>query len=85
METNELLKEQLFDAIRTQIKSNNPPETKLTFERLKTLGYSEMDVMQLIGQCLTMEIYSVLKNQKKFDAVRYNRNLKNLPNQPTEE
>ena len=56
METNELLRESIFDVIRTQIKSNNPPETKLTFERLKKLGYSETEVMQLIGQCVSMEI-----------------------------
>ena len=85
MKTDEILKEGLFDIINTQIKSNNPPETKLTFERLKALGYSEEDVMQQIAQCLTIEIYSVLKDEKRFNKVRYDRNLKNLPDQPTEE
>ena len=85
METNELLRESIFDIIRTQIKSNNPPVTKLTFERLKALGYSEKEVLQLIGQCVSMEIYNVLKYKIPFNAVRYERNLNNLPDQPTEE
>jgi hypothetical protein len=34
MDTNELLIEQLFEIIRSQIKSDKPPEAKLTFERL---------------------------------------------------
>ena len=58
METNELLRERIFEIIWTQIKSNNPPVTKLTFERLKKLGYNETEVMQLIGQCVSMEIYN---------------------------
>ena len=85
METNEYLREAIFDIIRTQIKSNKPPVTKLTFERLKALGYSEKEVLQLIGQCVSMEIYNVLKFKIPFNAVRYDRNLKNLPDQPTEE
>ena len=85
METNELLRERIFDIIRTQIKSNNPPVTKLTFERLKKLGYNETEVLQLIGQCVSMEIYNILKYKKPSNAVRYDRNLKNLPDQPTEE
>ena len=85
METNKLLRESIFDVIRTQIKLNNPPETKLTFERLKKLGYSETEVMQLIGQCVSMEIYNILKFKIPFNAVRYDRNLKNLPAKPTEE
>ena len=85
MNTDEILKEGLFDIINTQIKANNPQETKLTFERLKGLGYCEEDVMQQIAQCLTIEIYSVLKDEKRFNKVRYNRNLNYLPAQPIEE
>lgn len=54
------------------------------FEILKTLGYSEEEVMQQIGQCLTIKIYSTLKDKKRFNPVRYNRNLNNLPTKPSE-
>jgi hypothetical protein len=39
MKTNEILREQIFQIITNQLRANNPPETKQTYERLKKLGY----------------------------------------------
>lgn len=39
MESNEIIREQIFKVISNQMRENNPPETKETFERLKGLGY----------------------------------------------
>jgi len=82
MEPNEEMREHLFDAIRNQLKSNNPPETKETFNRLLNEGYDEFQVMQFIGQCLAVELYEVIKSQKPFVVERYVKNLKALPEEP---
>ena len=43
MESNEVIRKQIFEIIKNQLKTNNPPETKLTLERLKGLGYEDID------------------------------------------
>lgn len=39
MKPNEILHAQIMDFINNQIKSNDPPETKQTLERLIKEGY----------------------------------------------
>lgn len=82
MKTNEILRKQVFVIIENQIRDNNPPETKLTYERLIISGYSEYVVKQYIGQCVAIELYNIMKYKTPFDEVRYIRNLKKLPKEP---
>ncbi len=84
MEINEKLREEIFGVIERQIRLNDPPETKSTFKRLKDSGYSDFQTKQLIGQCLGIKIFNVLKYNKKYDQDRYLRNLKSLPKEPLE-
>jgi hypothetical protein len=82
MESNEIVREQIFEIIKNQIKLNTPPETKQTLKRLVDLGYSDQDARMLIGQCLAVELFSVVKLKKPFDNGRYVSNLKKLPEEP---
>lgn len=82
MESNEILKKQFLEIVNNQIKSNTPPETNQTLKRLKETGYSENDARMLIGQCVVVEIFDVIKHGKPFDKERYIKNLKNLPKEP---
>ena len=82
MKTNEILRKQVFVIVENQIRDNNPPETKLTYERLIISGYSEYVVKQYIGQCVAIELYNIMKYKTPFDEVRYIRNLKKLPKEP---
>ena len=82
MESSEIMREQIFEVINNQISDNNPPETRSTFQRLMKLGYSEFETKQLIGQCVAVELFKVIKNQEPFDENRYVKNLKNLPKEP---
>ncbi len=82
MEPNEIMREQIFEVINNQIRENNPPETKKTFQRLRKLGYSEYETKQYIGQCVAVELFNVIKKQEPFDEDRYVKNLKNLPKEP---
>ena len=76
------MRDQIFEIIKNQIKNNEPPETKITYSKLIELGFSEMETMKMIGQCVAVEIFEILKNKKPFDERRYIRNLDLLPQSP---
>jgi len=84
MKPNLKLRDNIFEIIDNQVKNNDPPETALTFKRLKEEGFDDFTVKQLIGQCVAVEIYNVMKYRKPFDENRYIKNLKNLPKEPFE-
>ena len=82
MEPNEKLRDQIFEIINNQIKNNDPPETTLTYKRLISEGFNEFQTMQMIGQCIAVELFEVMKHRKPYDESRYVRNLKLLPKEP---
>ena len=80
MKGNEILGDQILEIVENQLKANDPPETRLIFDRLKEAGYNEVQIKQLIGSM--MEIIDVMKSGKKFNEERFVRNLKELPKGP---
>ena len=82
MKVDTELRDQIFEVINNQIKSNDPPETKLTYDRLIALGYSDFQTKQLIGQCIAVEMFTVIKEQQPFNEARYVKNLAQLPKEP---
>lgn len=84
MESSNLHLETLFlEVVENQIKNNDPPETRETFNRLVSQGISREDAKIYIGQAVCVEIWDILKNKKEFDEERFVRNLKRLPEEPT--
>jgi hypothetical protein len=82
MESNEIVREQIFEIVKNQIRDNNPPETKATYDRLRKEGYDDFETRQLIGQCIAVELFDLLKSGKPFSIERYVKNLKALPKEP---
>lgn len=82
MNTDEVLKEHIFDIIKNQLKDNNPPEVKDTYNRLMKNGFDDLQTMQMIGQCLAVELFDIIKQCKLFNNERYIKNLKALPKEP---
>jgi hypothetical protein len=82
MESNKIVRKQIFEIIEDQIKNNNPPETNLTFKRLIKDGYNKSDTKKLIAQCIAIEIFDVIKYGNTFDEKRFIKNLKQLPKEP---
>ena len=82
METNKILREQIFNIIENQISDNDPPETNLTLNRLIKMGYSDTNVKKMIGQCVAVELFNIMKHGKPFDEKRYIKNLHQLPKEP---
>ena len=84
MNDNEILREQLDEIVNNQLKNNDPPETKETYDRLIKEGYDDSQVRQMIGSCVAVEIYQVLKSGEPYNNDRYIRNLNKLPQEPGE-
>ena len=82
MATNEILREQIFNIIENQISDNDPPETNLTLNRLIKMGYNDINVKKMIGQCVAVELFNIMKHGKPFDEKRYIKNLHQLPKEP---
>ncbi len=82
MKADPILKDEIFQVIENQIKANNPPETKITYERLINSGFTEVQTKQLIGQCIAIEIFEIMKHKKPFNESRYIKNLNQLPKEP---
>ncbi len=76
--------ELIIQAIKEQIRQNDPPETRETFDRLRREGHAEDEVYRLLGCVMTSEIYEVMKHERVFDRDLYVRRLQALPKLPWE-
>ncbi len=85
MKVSEHIRDAIFKVIENQIRSNKPPETALTLERLVNEGHSDFQAKQLIGQALVVEVIDAFKNKKPYNERRYISNLQNLPKEPLED
>lgn len=71
--------EAVFEAINNQIRNNNPPETKQTYDRLMKKIKNHDEVMKYIGVVMMAEILDILKSRKPFNKKRYLGRLNKLP------
>jgi hypothetical protein len=71
--------EAALEAINNQIKNNNPPETKQTYDRLMKIIKNHDEVMKYLGVVMMAEIFDVLKNKQPYDEKRFIERLNKLP------
>ncbi len=74
----------LLEVVENQIRAEDPPETKATFERLVSSGIDEDEAKRLIACVLASDMFDILKQQRPFDPERYAAALKRLPMLPWE-
>jgi len=84
-EGSEVAREAIFEVIENQIRGNDPPITKETYDRLRVDGHTHEEAMKLIGCALSVELFEVMKNNEPFNLQRYTTNLKVLPELPWDE
>lgn len=85
IKTNEILRNQIFEIINIQIEDKDPPETKITFDRLQSQGFDDSQTRQMIGQCISVELFQIMKTGEPYNNARYIKNLKKLPKEPFDE
>jgi len=81
-EGNPRLKAAILEVVENQLRDNNPPETKQTYERLLQEGHSAKEAKRLIGCVVSSEIFDILKKQEAFNPARFVKALNKLPKMP---
>lgn len=82
MKENPYLKSAILEVVENQLQANDPPETKQTFERLISQGYSDKEAKELIGCVVSSEIFDVLNEKQPFNPERFAKALGKLPKLP---
>lgn len=72
----------MLEVVDNQLRQNNPPETKQTFERLRREGHSEKEAKELIAAVVTVETYHIMKEKEPFNLERFVKMLEALPEVP---
>jgi hypothetical protein len=78
-ERKKILRQTLLNVVEKQIRGNNPPETKITLERLVSEGFSKSQAKELIMCVLADHINYVITEMREFDTEKYVKDLKRLP------
>ncbi len=84
-EVNPHLQAAIMKVVENQLRSNDPPQTRQTFERLIAAGHTEQEAKRLIACVVSAEIFDVLKKNEPFNLDRFVKGLNNLPTMPWEE
>jgi peroxiredoxin family protein len=83
-EIPEMTREGVLQAVETQIRDKEPPETGKTLERLRKEGRERDEAIRLIACVLMDEMFHVMEQQRDFDRARYVQGLSRLPHLPWE-
>ena len=76
------LKKAIQEVVRTQLRENDPPETKKTLERLMREGFTEQEALKLIGYVAATEVFAVIKEGRPYNEKNYLAALQALPKMP---
>ncbi len=75
---NYRLKALILEVVDNQMRDNDPPETKATFERLVSSGHSEKEAKEMIASIVVNYIYGIMHDGKTFNVKKYVKDLKAL-------
>jgi hypothetical protein len=81
-ERGQRVREMLFEVLETQMKEDNPPETRKTYQRLLDQGFSRDETMRLMAAVVITEMNDMVKENRTFDEASYVEALKALPRLP---
>ena len=75
---NPRLKRILLEIVDNQLRNNDPPITRETFERLQAEGHTAKQAKEKIAAVLVEDIFNVMTTQKPHDEAAYERRLSAL-------
>lgn len=81
---NPRLKKLILQVVSNQLRMNDPPETKITLDRLISEGYSNQEAKELIAAVVSAHIFEMLSDEHVFDNAKYVADLERLPTLPYE-
>ncbi len=68
----------IIQSVESQIRDNDPPVTKTTFERLLKNGHDEETAKEMIASVIAEEIYMTMKEDRKMNLDNFVRRLSEL-------
>ncbi len=75
---NLMLKRTIMEVVDNQLKANDPPCTRDTYEKLLNAGYSKSEAKDKIGAVVLTEIYDILKEGQSFDEKKFKNSLEEM-------
>ncbi len=73
------VKDVFMEVVVSQLETGDPPETRVTLDRLVAAGNSQGEAMQLIAAVARNEMQAMLAAGRQFDNARYAKLLAKLP------
>jgi hypothetical protein len=71
-----------LEIVENQLRDNNPPEVRVTLDRLIASGLTRNQAVYQITLAVEAEVKAVLQTMKPFDEARYLAALRALPASP---
>ena len=68
----------IIKSVETQIRDNDPPATKSTFERLVANGHDEQESKEMIAAIIAEEIYLMMNDNRKITEEMFTARLEEL-------
>ena len=78
-EFNPIVQAAMLEAVENQLRDEDPPETKQTYERLLREGFSSEESKKLIGAAILIEMNEMVRRNEKFKLERFVAELERLP------
>jgi len=72
----------LIQAIENQLAAGEPACVQAVLNKLSLVGYAREDSLEMMALVLADEIDCMLREARPFDAARYERGLRALPQLP---
>jgi len=72
------VKKELIGVVENQLRDNDPPCTKIIYEKLQRMGYSKTEAKEKIAAVILDDIYYILKDGQPFDEKKYEQKLNRL-------
>ena len=73
------VRDAMLDTVLNQINTNDPPEARITYDRLIDGGASNSQALQLMSAVLKTEMNRMLTESTPFDNERYSAALTKIP------
>jgi hypothetical protein len=78
MDSTRTVRDAFLDTVVSQIDNGDPPETRVTYERLIAAGRAKNEALILISGALRDEMNRMLAESTPFDRQRYADLLKSI-------
>lgn len=78
----QLVENELIQAIENQLEAQQPPAVQAVLNKLTLVGHTREDIVQMMAQVLAWQISAMLEADSPFDMAAYERALRTLPQLP---